>query len=190
MTRNFRLAKTLPFRLTGTSFGSHCEVPVSARLKLHTDHEPSSASLRAERGNLDRHAAVTARPQAAAIRTAQGGFVLLEALIGILIFAVGVLAVVGLQAMSIKDVADAKYRTDAALLANELISDAWINSKSFSTMQGAYNSPSGSYYTTTWLGDVANQLPGVTAASNAPTVLVTQAGSAIQLTVTVNWQLP
>ncbi|OIQ96198.1 hypothetical protein GALL_218270 [mine drainage metagenome] len=121
------------------------------------------------------------------------GFMLLEALIGILIFAVGVLAVVGLQAMSIKDVADAKYRTDAALLANELISDAWVGSKDLATMQGAYASPSGSYYTT-WAGDVASQLPGVTAASNAPTVAVAQADpaspTAIQMTVTVHWQLP
>jgi len=118
---------------------------------------------------------------------------LLEALIGILIFAIGVLAVVGLQAMSIKDVADAKYRTDAALLANELISDAWISSKDLTTLQGAYNSPSGSYYTT-WAGDVASQLPGVTASANAPTVAVTKISSsgvnAIQLAVTVNWQLP
>ena len=122
---------------------------------------------------------------------AQGGFVLLEALIGILIFAVGILAVVGLQAMSIKDVADAKYRTDAALLANELISDAWVGSKNFSTMQAAYNSPSGSYYTT-WAGDVAAQLPGVTASTNAPTVVMTQTNPAspIEMTVTVHWQLP
>ncbi len=124
-------------------------------------------------------------------RSVPKGFVLLEALIGILIFAVGVLAVVGLQAMSIKDVADAKYRTDAALLANELISDAWVGSKNFATMQAAYNSPSGSYYTT-WAGDVAAQLPGVTASTNAPTVAVTQGGttSPIEMTVTVHWQLP
>ena len=123
----------------------------------------------------------------------QRGFMLLEALIGILIFSVGVLAVVGLQAMSIKNVAEAKYRTDAALLANELIGDIWITSKNLAIMQGLYNSPDGSYYST-WLANVQSQMPGVTSSSNAPTVAVTQASSsglnAIQVAVTVNWQLP
>lgn len=118
---------------------------------------------------------------------------LLEALIGLLIFSVGVLAVVGLQAMSIKNIAEAKYRTDAALLANELISDIWLTSKNLVSMQSSYNSPSGSSYAT-WLANVQSQLPGVTSSINAPTVAVTQVSSsglpAIQVAVTVNWQLP
>jgi type IV pilus assembly protein PilV len=43
---------------------------------------------------------------------------LLEALIAILIFSFGILGLVGLQANAINLSTDAKYRADAALLAN------------------------------------------------------------------------
>jgi len=118
---------------------------------------------------------------------------LLEALIGLLIFSVGILAVIGLQALSIKSVADAKFRADAAMLANELIGNVWTNSKSLGTLQTTYNSPGGTYYAT-WLANVRNELPGVTASSNAPTVTVSQVAAgglnAIQVAVTVRWQAP
>ena len=48
----------------------------------------------------------------------QRGATLLEALIGILIFSVGILALVGMQALAIKHMSDAKYRSDAAFFAN------------------------------------------------------------------------
>ena len=55
------------------------------------------------------------------LRKHQSGVMLLEALIAILIFSLGVLGVVGMQASAIAASRDAKYRTDAALLANEII---------------------------------------------------------------------
>src|SRR5438132_12670673 len=51
----------------------------------------------------------------------EGGVMLLEALIAILIFSIGILAVVGLQAVSIKNVTDSKHRTEAAFLPNNLL---------------------------------------------------------------------
>jgi len=45
--------------------------------------------------------------------TRQKGATLLEALMGILIFSVGILALVGMQALAIKQMTDAKYRSDA-----------------------------------------------------------------------------
>src|SRR6266545_4565640 len=59
----------------------------------------------------------------------QTGSVILEALIGILIFSVGILALIGLQASSIKNSAGAQYRTEAGLYANELIGQMWISDK-------------------------------------------------------------
>ena len=55
------------------------------------------------------------------MRNQQSGVMLLEALIAILIFSLGVLGVVGMQASAVAATRDAKYRSDAALLANELI---------------------------------------------------------------------
>jgi type IV pilus assembly protein PilV len=57
----------------------------------------------------------------------QQGSALLEALIGILIFSIGVLSLIGLQATSIKLTTDAKDRTDASLFANQVISRMWVD---------------------------------------------------------------
>ena len=50
----------------------------------------------------------------------QSGVMLLEALIAILIFSLGVLGIVGMQASAVKASRDAKYRADAGLLAARL----------------------------------------------------------------------
>lgn len=60
-------------------------------------------------------------------RRDQSGAMLLEALIAILIFSLGILAIIGLQAQSIRNSAEAKYRSDAAYLANQLIGRMWAD---------------------------------------------------------------
>ena len=55
------------------------------------------------------------------MRKDQSGVMLLEAMIAILIFSLGILGVVGMQAAAITASADAKYRTDAAMFANDII---------------------------------------------------------------------
>ncbi|PJC03819.1 MAG: prepilin-type cleavage/methylation domain-containing protein, partial [Gallionellales bacterium CG_4_9_14_0_8_um_filter_55_61] len=50
---------------------------------------------------------------------------LLEALIAFLIFAMGLLGVIGLQATAINNTLDARYRSDAAFLANQIIAQIW-----------------------------------------------------------------
>lgn len=64
--------------------------------------------------------------------TKQQGSVLLEALIGILIFSMGILALVGLQAASTKFATDAKYRSDAAYLANQTLGNMWVDTANIS----------------------------------------------------------
>lgn len=55
----------------------------------------------------------------------QAGSTLLEALVAILIFSVGILAVIGLQAVAIGSVTDAKYRVDASAVAEQAIGELW-----------------------------------------------------------------
>lgn len=55
----------------------------------------------------------------------QRGSMMLEALISILIFSIGILAIIGLQAASIKMSSDAKYRSDASFLASQLVAQMW-----------------------------------------------------------------
>jgi len=60
-------------------------------------------------------------------RTYQSGMMLLEALIGILIFSIGILALVAMQAAAVGSVADAQYRVEAVNLANDAISQMWTS---------------------------------------------------------------
>lgn len=57
----------------------------------------------------------------------QAGSILLEGLIAILIFSAGILALVGLQATSMKNTTQAKVRIDASLLASQRLGQIWID---------------------------------------------------------------
>lgn len=63
---------------------------------------------------------------------------LLEALIAILIFSMGILAIVALQAVSIKLAGDAKYRSDAALLAEEMLAQMWVSDRTPATLNALF----------------------------------------------------
>ena len=60
-------------------------------------------------------------------RSAQRGFLLLEVLIAILLFSIGILAIVSLQGTSIATVTQSKVRSDASFLADQLIGQIWAN---------------------------------------------------------------
>jgi type IV pilus assembly protein PilV len=131
-------------------------------------------------------------------RDRQAGVMLIEALIAILIFSIGILAVVGMQGSAIKNVTDSKSRSDAALLANELIAQMWADqgnlalynypgSGTIPARLGTISPPAG------WISRVV-KLPG--AATTLPKVTVpapgTPAATASGATVEVQifWQLP
>ena len=113
---------------------------------------------------------------------------LLEALIAILIFSIGILAVVGLQAVSIKNVTDAKHRTEAAFLANKLLSQMWTDAGNIASY--AYPGSGGvPTRLTGWVGKVNTRLPAATAVP--PIVTITGASAAgATVTIQVRWQLP
>jgi type IV pilus assembly protein PilV len=124
---------------------------------------------------------------------------LLEALIAILIFSMGILAIVGMQAASIKQAGDAKYRSDANMLVNELVGQMWTSDRTASTLAASFATGGAAY--TAWLGDhstpgtVAATLPG--ADTNPPVVTVVQVpGSnppttaSSLVTIRVFWQAP
>jgi type IV pilus assembly protein PilV len=57
----------------------------------------------------------------------QEGVMLLEALIAILIFSIGILAVVGMQATAMRTVTESRSRAEAALYANQLLGQIWAD---------------------------------------------------------------
>jgi len=118
------------------------------------------------------------------VKHRQSGVALLEALVGILIFSIGILAMMGLQAQSIRNTVEAKYRNEAAYLANQIIGQMWVdrtNLANYDTTAGA------SPQMVSWRNRVANVLPRVVpGGANSPTIAV----AANQVTVTVFWQMP
>ena len=126
---------------------------------------------------------------------------LLEALIALLLFSMGILGLMGLQAIAVKNTADAKYRTDAAFLANQIIGQMWAedpaNLPAYAhnpTTAGNCNfggTASTNANVTAWLGSastlgtVAGSLPGATSALQQITIDATNL-----VTVTICWQGP
>jgi type IV pilus assembly protein PilV len=118
----------------------------------------------------------------------QRGSFLLEGLIAILIFAFGILGLVGLLAGSIRASNDARYRTEAINLANAIVGDMWTTQAAdLDTLFGV-----GGAKLLAWQTQAASLLPAATA-SNAPKVDLAQPGLSAQsrsVVVTIFWQLP
>lgn len=116
--------------------------------------------------------------------TKQRGVIILEGLIAVLIFSLGIIGIVGLLATSIKNTASAKYRNDASLLANQIIGQMWVDDKTNASLKTNFESPSGAKFVT-WKSVVTNTLPGI--ATNPPTIAINASNVT---TVTVWWQAP
>ena len=122
----------------------------------------------------------------------QGGVMLLEALIAILIFSIGILGIVGLQATAVQQSSDARYRSQAAELAQQLLGQMWIGDRTPATLQTQFNctppcsSPGAGYQS--WYTQVSAALPGVASDTNLqPAVSVDAAGI---VTLTLYWRQP
>ena len=136
---------------------------------------------------------------------------LLEALIGILIFSVGILAMVGMQAAAFSASSDAKNRADAAAFTNRIISEIWmgVDRTSDSSLATSLNNFqlntggsdcgfSGGMADSTntvlagWVSSVINTSTGLLGATaTMQQVLVSTASADLnRVTVTVCWQTP
>ena len=128
-------------------------------------------------------------------RRRQSGFTLIEVLISVLIFALGILALVGLQASAVKFSTDAQQRAEATFLADQLLARMLIadpttattfNHKASGTTACA---PTGAASTnaivTEWLAEVAQTFPNALADEQQIVVSGTPAN---EVTVRLCWQ--
>ena len=113
----------------------------------------------------------------------QSGVMLLEVLVGILIFSIGILALLGMQATAMRATIDAKYRSEAAFFANEIIGTMWVDRTNLALYQTPGSCPGGRHCA--WMTRVQTLLPNATG-GNAPTIVI----NGQQATVTVRWQRP
>ncbi|MEI8156798.1 MAG: fimbrial assembly protein [Burkholderiales bacterium] len=111
----------------------------------------------------------------------QSGSMLIEVLVAVLIFSIGILGIVGLYGASVRNAGDAKYRVDASLLASEFVAQIWIANRSTATWQDPFNAGGARFLV--WKAAVEASLPG----NIAPTAVVTNAG---MVTIQINWRAP
>lgn len=119
---------------------------------------------------------------------------LLEALIAILIFSVGILGIVKLQAAAIQQSSAAEYRTIASMMANDVISQMWVSDKT--TLNANFATGSGTPYTQWRSKVIASGLPGISTTQYAPTIAITSVAGGTggtasnRAVVTVFWKAP
>jgi type IV pilus assembly protein PilV len=117
----------------------------------------------------------------------QRGIALLEALIAIFLFSLGILALVGLQAVMSKNVTQAKLRGEASFLANQLIGQMWVdqaNLARYAVTEGVCVAAAGATANancSNWLTSVQQALP-----SGSADVAI----NGNQVNISLNWQLP
>jgi type IV pilus assembly protein PilV len=117
----------------------------------------------------------------------QRGVFLLEALIAILIVSLGVLGLVALQTRAMQQSDDSHYRSEAAFLVNDIISQMWISNPT--TLAANFTTGGTPYNNFTTL--VQARLPG---SATPPLITVTQRGatptSGFDVVVTIYWKPP
>lgn len=134
------------------------------------------------------------RPRNTAARVVgrrQRGSFLLEALIAILIVALGVLGSVGLLARSMQQVDDSHNRGEAAYLASWLIGQMWVSNRDTATLDATYGSASAGAGYNDFKSMVQQRLP------NAGDPVITVAAGPIAatttnslVTITITWTPP
>ncbi|MGB2816751.1 MAG: prepilin-type N-terminal cleavage/methylation domain-containing protein [Burkholderiaceae bacterium] len=113
-------------------------------------------------------------------RRLQAGMSLVEVLVATVIFVVGILGLLSANATALSVFSDARFRVDAALLADRLISEAWVDRVNVAAYAYAGGSVT-AHRISPWLTDVQRLLPGSDA-------IVQVVGTSIR--VTVSWQTP
>lgn len=134
------------------------------------------------------------RPRPARLR--QQGFTIIEVLVSLLIFAIGMLGIAGLYAQAARAATGAEFRTTAALLASDLVARMWMSDRTTTTLQASFGDKAGGSGYTSWKAAVASSgLPGV--ADYPPTVDITAVAgggsspvSSSMATITLYWKGP
>ncbi|MBO9514400.1 MAG: pilus assembly protein PilV [Variovorax sp.] len=109
------------------------------------------------------------------------GFVLLEALVALMIFAFGILGIIGLQAAMTKTQTNAKFRADASYMAQQLIGTMWTDVTNLSSYQTS--SCAGYARCADWAGQLSEKLP-------SPGYAVTVDAATGEVTININWSAP
>jgi len=140
-------------------------------------------------------------------RRSHGGFMILEVLLALLIFSLGVLGLVGLQARTVAQSGQSQYRATATVLANELIGDMWVGNRTSAALQTTYGANSTDAGYLAWKAKVSAALPQASTyppvitmvqkdpltlviPSPAPDPLPATPTPSTEVTIQMRWKLP
>lgn len=112
----------------------------------------------------------------------QQGVVIIEAMIAILIFSIGVLGIIGMQANMVKNTTDSKYRADAGYIAQQTIGTMWSDIDPVANLDNYVVAGE----------DISALLPGGQRTVNKLSVVTNKDGIHVGgiFTVTIGWTAP
>lgn len=90
----------------------------------------------------------------------QCGSSLLEGLLAIILFSIGLLSLLMLLSATLIESSNARYRIEASLLISNLVSHMWIGDHSLNGLKTRFADTASTDYQS-WFTSVSNRLPGV-----------------------------
>lgn len=116
------------------------------------------------------------------------GIFIMESIIALMIFMIGILGIIKYQGESIIATSDSQYRINASLMADSLIGDMWIQQGNIDTI---VDKSSDTYKD--WFTQLESSLPRVVdgESETAPIItLVNGVGGAKVINITIKWKQP
>lgn len=137
----------------------------------------------------------------------QDGMTLIESMVAILIFSMGILALVGMYVTATSRTSDSQYRIEAANVANRMIGEIWTNvdrsteATLTNTLTAFQHRPGGggcafngtasaNAAVTQWVNDITAAGTGLPGADNTMQQILVDTANANRVTVTVCWRAP
>jgi type IV pilus assembly protein PilV len=141
------------------------------------------------------------------VKLRQHGMILIEALIGILIFSMGILALVAMQTAAVSAQSDAQYRIEAGNLVDKMLYQISLNvdrttSGSLQTSLAGFahqaggsscnfsGTPSTNAVVTNWVTDATAAGKGLPGSTSAMQQILVDPANFNQVTVTLCWKGP
>ncbi len=116
----------------------------------------------------------------------QRGSTLVEGLLALVVFSIGLIGLLMLQSAALVDGANAHYRSEASLLASDLIARMWTGDRTLAGLNTRFADPDAPEYRG-WQQRVQATLPGVSDTANQPQVGI---GAQRDVTIALSWQAP
>jgi type IV pilus assembly protein PilV len=128
----------------------------------------------------------------------ESGIVILEVLVAVLIFSIGILGLINMQANAIKQAGDAKLRSEASYLAGQIISQVWVDRSNLDDYAHQTTTDSACVFSgtagesdnvTNWIGSASRAGTVLGTLPNPTTQILVETGTGL-ITVTVCWRAP